>query len=297
MKNLLTSQDILHAEFKKSMRGYDTKEVDYFLDEIVATLEHYNKKITEMEELAAKNKEQLASFEETRELMQSTLLMAQKSAEARVERARAEAEEIIATAQAEAEDIRNGAYNEKSELFAELEKTRQLREAYFAEAKEMVARFGKMLDECGKPSETELQAIEFMEDFAKTKAVENDTEAEFKAENLRFEYDREQPIVQPKEIMEDVAEEENREEDAGQQESQAEDFSLCDSEELIQKDAQAERGSALPLDEEEIETQDLAHAEKTSFADENQSNLFGEEEEPTKLAKQINYAETDDLDE
>lgn len=314
MKNMLTSQDILHAEFKKSMRGYDTKEVDYFLDEIVATLEHYNKKITELEEQIAKSKEQLSSFEETRELMQSTLLMAQKSAEARVERARAEAEEIIAAARAEADDIRNGAYREKSELFTELERTRQLREAYFEEAKQMLARFGDMLTECEKPSETAAEATQIMEDFAKAKAEENNSGVEFKAENLRFEYEQEQPVIPQKEIaveeniaaeetveetvMEDAVEEASVPETVEEEKISDEDvFALCDSEELIQKDAQAERSLTKHPDEKELEAQNLAEAEKTSFADKNQSNLFGEDEEPTKLVKHINYAEADDLDE
>lgn len=317
MAKMLTSQDILHAEFKKTMRGYDTKEVDYFLDEIVGTFELYNEKISKLEAEIEKNKQQLDSFEQTRELMQSTLLMAQKSAEARVEKARQDAKKIIEDAQKEAEDIRNGAYNEKSELHTKLENIRKLREDYMTEAKEMVSRFGELLNKCEQPTEVAKNADEFISSFEAEKPAEDKAEVkvEIASEGLRFEYEEEKTAAEvvPNEteilIEETIPKQENNEnaeaetefepeaeaEKPAEEKAAEDELTLSDSEEQIKKDAEAEI-AAKKTEKQEDETEDLAQAERVSFTDENQSNLFGEDAEPTKAAKEIHYAEKDDLD-
>lgn len=44
----LTTKDILQKEFKTGMRGYNSAEVDEYLDEIIRDYESYNKEISQL---------------------------------------------------------------------------------------------------------------------------------------------------------------------------------------------------------------------------------------------------------
>ncbi len=58
---IYSPKDIFEQEFKTSMRGYDKKEVDEFLDDIIKDYESY---ISQVQELRAENeklKQQLAA--------------------------------------------------------------------------------------------------------------------------------------------------------------------------------------------------------------------------------------------
>lgn len=57
---IFSPKDIFEQEFKTSMRGYDRKEVDEFLDDVIKDYENY---ISQIQELRAENenlKQQLA---------------------------------------------------------------------------------------------------------------------------------------------------------------------------------------------------------------------------------------------
>ncbi len=57
MVELLTSLDVVNQSFKKSMRGYDSAEVDEFLDNVAETLQTYAQRTKDLErDLAAKRK-------------------------------------------------------------------------------------------------------------------------------------------------------------------------------------------------------------------------------------------------
>ena len=64
---IYSPKDIFEQEFKTSMRGYDKKEVDEFLDDIIKDYESY---ISQVQELRAENekiKQQLASNQNQRQ--------------------------------------------------------------------------------------------------------------------------------------------------------------------------------------------------------------------------------------
>lgn len=55
----LTAKDILEKDFKITMRGYNQKEVDRFLDKIIKDYETFHQVITELQEENQKLKKQL----------------------------------------------------------------------------------------------------------------------------------------------------------------------------------------------------------------------------------------------
>jgi cell division initiation protein len=77
----VTIIDIQHKEFKKSLQGYDRNEVNEFLDEIIETLEDENSMRTALQGEIAELRERLSHFKTMEESLQSTLLLAQRTAD------------------------------------------------------------------------------------------------------------------------------------------------------------------------------------------------------------------------
>jgi cell division initiation protein len=114
----ITIIDIQHKEFKKSLQGYDRNEVNEFLDEIIETLEDENSMRTALQGEIAELRERLSHFKTMEESLQSTLLLATRTAD-----------EVKAAAHKEADlikqEARLTAEREISALSARIEETRR----------------------------------------------------------------------------------------------------------------------------------------------------------------------------
>ncbi len=77
----ITIIDIQHKEFKKSLQGYDRNEVNEFLDEIIETLEDEAQTRAALQGEIADLRERLSHFKAMEESLQSTLLLAQRTAD------------------------------------------------------------------------------------------------------------------------------------------------------------------------------------------------------------------------
>ena len=114
----ITIIDIQHKEFKKSLQGYDRNEVNEFLDEIIETLEDENSMRTALQGEIAELRERLSHFKTMEESLQSTLLLATRTAD-----------EVKAAAHKEADlikqEARFTAEREISALSARIEESRR----------------------------------------------------------------------------------------------------------------------------------------------------------------------------
>ncbi len=114
----ITIIDIQHKEFKKSLQGYDRNEVNEFLDEIIETLEDENTVRTALQGDIAELRERLSHFKTMEESLQSTLLLAQRTAD-----------EVKAAAHKEADlikqEARLTAEREISALSSRIDETRR----------------------------------------------------------------------------------------------------------------------------------------------------------------------------
>lgn len=118
---MITPLDIENKKFSKQMmNGYSVEEVDEFLDDLT---EDYSKNYKEATELKAKVEEltqSLKHYKAIEETLQSTLLMAQTTAEDVKKVAAQQAEQIIneakATAQKQVNDLDNEIIVKKKEL-------------------------------------------------------------------------------------------------------------------------------------------------------------------------------------
>jgi cell division initiation protein len=77
----ITVVDIQHRSFKRALQGYDRADVDKFLDEIIESLEDEATARAAFEAEIADLKERISHFKAMEESLQSTLLLAQRTAD------------------------------------------------------------------------------------------------------------------------------------------------------------------------------------------------------------------------
>lgn len=101
---MLTSLDIENKKFgKKIMNGYDTEEVDDFLDEVGVEFAKKQKELTEAFKEIEELKASVEHYKNIEETLQNTLLMAQSTAEEVKNVAKQKADRIIEEAKSSAE--------------------------------------------------------------------------------------------------------------------------------------------------------------------------------------------------
>ena len=100
---MITPLDIENKKFSKQMmNGYSVEEVDEFLDDITADYEKAYKQSTELRTRVDELENSLLHYKTIEDTLQSTLVMAQSTAEEVKEVARQQAEQIIKEAEGNA---------------------------------------------------------------------------------------------------------------------------------------------------------------------------------------------------
>jgi cell division initiation protein len=77
----ITVVDIQHRSFKRALQGYERTDVDKFLDEIIESLEDEATARAALEAEIADLKERISHFKAMEDSLQSTLLLAQRTAD------------------------------------------------------------------------------------------------------------------------------------------------------------------------------------------------------------------------
>jgi cell division initiation protein len=101
----LTPLDIRKQEFKKVLRGYDTVEVDTFMDMMANEFEEVLRLQKEMRDRVIELEVQLKDYRQIEKSLQQTLLQAQEATGRTYESARKEAELIVKEAEQKAARI------------------------------------------------------------------------------------------------------------------------------------------------------------------------------------------------
>ena len=115
----LSPIDVQQQTFKVALRGYAEDEVDEFLDEVVISLRDYEQRLRDAQERVAVLEEQLTANRETEDAMRRTFLVAQRTADAILEEAKADSERLLADAHNEVERVSIQQGEEKAHLLAE----------------------------------------------------------------------------------------------------------------------------------------------------------------------------------
>lgn len=121
----LTPMDISNKEFKKGFRGYDSEEVDEFINEIIDNYEELYKENSRLKENLSRSNEKLEHYVKIENTIQNTLLLAQNAAEQARETSQKESDMILKNANEAAKRILDKAHNDVIFINDEYEKVKQ----------------------------------------------------------------------------------------------------------------------------------------------------------------------------
>ncbi len=201
MVELLTSLDVVNQSFKKSMRGYDSAEVDEFLDNVAETLQTYAQRTKDLERDVAVKEESLAEYEKMKDILHEALLMAQKSADEKIKSAQEQASKIIFEAREKADMICKDAAQEAERLRDGVYQIRNVRNLYEQEFRGLLAKFDNMLNQSINSSTLTAAVNSILEEIPVTDdPIEMGTAASVDKGDLEAAYAM--LGVDPKEIME-----------------------------------------------------------------------------------------------
>lgn len=128
----LTPADVERKTFKERFKGYDMDEVDAFLDRVVGRLQELEEANAELQRRA---QQVSAPSGESEQLIQRTLLTAQRTADETVARAEAEAERLRASAREAAERERERLRDEAEALVRSIDELKAFRSRYLEQVR------------------------------------------------------------------------------------------------------------------------------------------------------------------
>ena len=148
---MITPLDIENKKFGKQMvNGYNVDEVDDFLDDLTVEYEKMFKENSECKAKLDKLEEEMTHYKTIEATLQSTLLMAQSTAEEVKEAAKKQAEQIINEAKVNAEKEALELNNEISLKKKELDDVQKQFDVYKAKMESLLISQLELLKEINK---------------------------------------------------------------------------------------------------------------------------------------------------
>lgn len=146
----LTALEIKQQTFEKSMRGYDTGEVQAFLNLVANEWEHMFIKTRELEDQIMKLNDKLKHYERVEQALHETLQTAKDSAENKLAGAKKEAKNMMEKAEMEADAIVREAHQKRQQIRQSILRLLDRREeviggirSYLEMAQESLQQFSK----------------------------------------------------------------------------------------------------------------------------------------------------------
>ena len=147
---MMTPREIQKKEFKKRLGGYNASEVNDFIEKVYSDYDGLYRENADLKEKVTNFAEKLENYVAIEKTLQSTLVIAQITAEEVIQNARKKAEVIIKEGDLLASDIVTQANNSLIDIKLEHEKNRK-------EAVVFKARFKSFV-------EAELENIKYLSD-------------------------------------------------------------------------------------------------------------------------------------
>ncbi|NLL17755.1 MAG: DivIVA domain-containing protein [Clostridia bacterium] len=122
-------------DFRKSVRGYNTREVDNFMNRVLRDYEQIYRQNQELQEQLEELKEKLNQYAIIEDTLQKTLVLAQETAEEVKQNAEKEASLIVDKARLHGENIVRASERQVNELREEYQRLQQLEAAYRTQLK------------------------------------------------------------------------------------------------------------------------------------------------------------------
>ena len=142
----LTPVDIRHTEFKTSIRGYDKKQVDDFLQTAVETLECLLREKTDLQRKVEALQEEAEQVREMKSAMTEALTLAQKTAEEVRSAAHKQAEMILKEAEQERVRMTADAQRDAEKYRTEVALLEATRDRFESEFRALLDSYSEWLD-------------------------------------------------------------------------------------------------------------------------------------------------------
>ncbi len=139
--------DIYNKEFKKSAFGYNSNEVDEFLDEVGLAYERLLKDYNSLEDEKERLQEKLESYKSIQDKLEGTLESVQETVRDQTRHAQKEAENIIKEAELEAEKIKQKARDEVQAEKSKLENLKEKKELFRIRFKSLLENYMEIIEE------------------------------------------------------------------------------------------------------------------------------------------------------
>ena len=131
-----TPREIQKQEFKKVIRGFDTVEVETFLEMVSDEFELLLRTKNDLQEKVTKYGTELEKYKEVEGSLQETLVEAKRTSTQSLEASKREAETILREAESKAQKIIEDAHREANQLRDEIGMLKKQRESFVRRLKE-----------------------------------------------------------------------------------------------------------------------------------------------------------------
>ncbi len=101
----VTPQELRGSEIKEAWRGFNRDEVDDLLERAAATIENLTRQVQELESRGPSDSDALPTNRDDAEMLQRTLMLAQRAADDAVNEAQAHARQLIEESEARAQAV------------------------------------------------------------------------------------------------------------------------------------------------------------------------------------------------
>ncbi|MFH1729871.1 MAG: DivIVA domain-containing protein [Pseudomonadota bacterium] len=152
----ITPLDIQQQQFKITLRGYDTKDVDVFMEMVSSELEKVIRENNEIKDKQTRLTNQLEEFKDKEKILKDTIIAAQKISEDMKENAKKEGDIIIAQAESQADMILEKAYSRLAKVIEDINEMKRQRIQYETSLKSLLYTHIKILNAKKSEEESEL---------------------------------------------------------------------------------------------------------------------------------------------
>ncbi|HWN53927.1 MAG TPA: DivIVA domain-containing protein [Methylomirabilota bacterium] len=144
----ITPMDIRQQQFTvKMFRGFDTQEVDTFLEDLASDYEALLKENSLLKEQLQALEERTRGLEEREKVLQETLMTTQRLVEEMKESARREAGVIIREAESQADRIIDASRKAEGDLHSEIQTLKRMRRELAESLRATVEMYQRLLEQ------------------------------------------------------------------------------------------------------------------------------------------------------
>ncbi|MFH1018423.1 MAG: DivIVA domain-containing protein [Pseudomonadota bacterium] len=142
----LSPLDLHQQRFQKSVRGYDPKQVDAFLELVRAEWEALLRENQQQKDELARKEALLQEFQEKERILRETLITAQRMSNDIKQTAKKEAEIVVGQAELQADKIIHQAHSRLTQLIDEINELKRQRAEFEGRLTGIIEAHRRLLD-------------------------------------------------------------------------------------------------------------------------------------------------------